>query len=162
MKEQIAPNSMDDVIKSRRKHGDLIWFRRMIWGLAGISIFFWIGYEDQGLLAVTLIASLLALAIAVEVFNRWERAHPGGGATSMLHSTVVGMLFGALVGPIAVLLALIKLSLHQHSVPDFTINDLGLLIQSSLGWSLVGALMGMGGGLIFLSRKKPKEWEINS
>ena len=61
---------------------------------------------------------------------------------------VRSILAGALVGPLAALLMLVKVGVHGHPQPDYAVADvLAMLAWTPLGASL-GALFGLGLGMI--------------
>jgi hypothetical protein len=127
------------------------------WGLAGIVWIFWLGYEDQGLTSLIFVAALIAFALGVEGLSRWTESRPTVGLIWLIRSTIVGALTGAVVGPIAVLLALIKISLHSHSTPDFSIEDIRVLVRNSLPWIATGSLFGAAAGFLRLSQKRTSD-----
>ena len=54
----------------------------------------------------------------------------------------LGAISGGFVGPIAVILALVKTSLHQHAQADFSSEDLTLFVERIPIWALAGLLFG--------------------
>jgi hypothetical protein len=129
------------------------WFRRGAWAVAGIVWIFWLGYEDRNLISLIVVAALVAFALGVEGLNRWTESRPTVGLIWLIRSIIVGALTGAAVGPIAVLLALIKISLHSHPTPDFSVDDIRELVRNSLPWIATGSLFGAAVGFVRLSQK---------
>lgn len=130
------------------------WFRRATWAVVGIASIFWLGYEDRTLTSLTVVAILVAFALGVEGLNRWSQSRPTVGVIWLIRSIVVGALAGAAVGPIAILLALIKISIHHHAAPDFSFEELRALVRNSLPWITAGSLFGAAVGFIRLSQKR--------
>jgi hypothetical protein len=129
------------------------WLRRITWFLTGLIGLLWLGYEDRGLEALVALSALIALAIALEVLSRWTQKRPTKPTFWLLRSILIGAVAGALMGPIAIILALIKISLHHHLTPDFELVSLRFLVGQSLTWIAAGALFGAAGGFLKLARK---------
>jgi hypothetical protein len=130
------------------------WLRRILWIATGVIGFFWLGYEDRGLAAIVALAVLIAFAIGLEGLARWTQRRPTWTTIWLLRSIIMGALAGVVVGPIAVLLALVKISLHHHPSPDFELASIKTLIGQSIPWMAAGALFGAAGGFLKLSQKK--------
>jgi hypothetical protein len=139
------------------KFPQMKWLRRFSWAVTGIAWFLWIGFEDQGLSTVIFIAALWALVLGVEVFLRWGKHAATSRWRRFLRTTLVGGLAGAGVAPLAMLLALLKISLHGHSTPDFRLGDFQVLLAKISTWMVVGLLAGMGGGFWMLAREESDE-----
>jgi hypothetical protein len=129
------------------------WLRRSVWFLTGLIGLLWLGYEDRGLETLIALSALIAFAIALEVLSRWSHRKPTKPTLWLLRSIIIGAVGGALMGPIAVMLALIKISLHHHLTPDFELVSLRFLVGQSLTWIAAGALFGAAGGFLKLARK---------
>jgi hypothetical protein len=115
----------------------MVWYRRIAWGIAGLLWFFWLGYEDRGLSPVLIVASAIALAIAVEqLFRREANGH------SPIKASIAGAIIGGLVPAISVVLVLLKTSLHQHAIADFSENDIAILLRRTPFWFVGGFLFG--------------------
>lgn len=129
--------------------------RRVAWGLAGIAWFVWIGYEDQGLTPVLIVSGMIAFAIGLETYARRSEFLEGnffGRIFSFIRGTGIGALCGALVGPIVLLLATLKNSLHQHGSADFSTEQLILLLDHITFWTLAGALFGTAASILELAK----------
>ena len=130
---------------------DLTWRRRILWGFAGVLWFFWIAYEDQGLIAVTIVAVTISAAASITLFERSTQNQTMPRRAWLAKTGFAGFVAGLAVGPISALLMLIKLGLHAHGEPDFAPDDFALALMRSIGWALLGA--GLGILLGFLRRE---------
>jgi hypothetical protein len=128
------------------------WIQRIAWGVTVILWFLWLGYEDRSLSSVTIVAAFIAFTLGLEGLIRWTDKRPAKLIIWMLRSIIIGTIAGAIVGPIAVLLALLKISLHHHSTPDFDLASMRVLLSQSLTWIAAGALFGAAGGFLKLSQ----------
>lgn len=124
------------------------WARRAAWGLAGILWFFWIAYEDQGLTAISIVAVVIAFAGGITVFGRWVGEEPQPRRSWVIKSASVGLVAGALIGPLTALLMLVKIGLHAHPVPDFSPEDLVQALSRTIYWAVLGAVIGAVLGLL--------------
>jgi len=123
------------------------WPLRTLWAIAGIIWFFWIGFEDRGIQTVVIVAIGFAVPLGFQLFATWKRFAIHTQVAWMLRSMFSGAIAGIFVSPIAILLVLIKISLHQHDVPDFSGMDLQNLWQRTPFWLLAGMLFGAAGGV---------------
>ena len=125
--------------------------RRVAWGIVGLIWFLWIGYEDRGPTPILLLSGMIAFSIGLEIRTRWV-----GNKWSKTRNTfrwiTLGTMSGAIVGPIAVTLALLKTSLHQHAVADFSIDDLLALAERVPIWAVAGSLFGIAGSILDRSK----------
>lgn len=118
------------------------WPKKIAWAVAGLVWFFWIGYEDRGLVAVLIVAAVIAVPVGFEAYVRWRVKLGVSFRQSTLRGALAGTLSGALVGIIAILIALMKVSLHQHVPPDFSSGDILGLLNRIPVWSIAGLLIG--------------------
>ncbi|MEX0788161.1 MAG: hypothetical protein WD040_05120 [Anaerolineales bacterium] len=110
------------------------WVARIAWGLAGIMAFFWIGAEDVGIGRVMPLAALLGAGLGLKMIQH--------GARGQAWPAVAGILSGAAVPLIAVVLMLVKVSLHAHPNADFALADFQSALRVTPVWALVGLLAG--------------------
>jgi hypothetical protein len=122
------------------------WFRL---GLVGLVVlwFVWIGIEDTGLFTVLLMAAALLIAAAVAVYMRQNERLPQSGKQRFAAILLIGLASGTLITPTAVLLMAIKISLHNHAVPDFTRRDITAVLESTPAWVLGALLLSSAGAL---------------
>lgn len=130
------------------KPSQFLMIRRIIWGIAGISWFLWIGFEDRSLTPILILSALISFAIGIEIRFRWGFNLSRSRIENLIRLMAVGAFAGAIVGPIAVLLALLKTSLHLHAVTDFSTDDLILLVRRVPVWALAGLLFGAAGSIL--------------
>jgi hypothetical protein len=126
----------------------LIWAARIAWGIAGVAWFFWLAYEDQGLLAIQLVAMLIALASALTLLRRWLGTSQIPHMATLTRAGLVGLLCGAAVVLFAVILIAVKVALHAHPQPDFTSEDLQAVLARIPVWATAGLLAGLAAGLV--------------
>lgn len=122
------------------------WSRRLAWAAFGAAWFVWLGYEDQGTRAVLLLALLLALALYLEGWFRWGRGP--SGARPELKAAALGLCLGAAVPLLGALFMLMKVSLHTHVEPDFTVRQVLATLARTPAWGLAGLLAGVAAGLL--------------
>lgn len=127
---------------------ELRWVGRFVWAIAGVAWFVWLGYEDRGLSTVMSLSAVLCLALSLTWVARGRSGKKVGRRRWLLESMGIGLLVGALVPPVAVLLILVKISLHAHGTPDFTSGDVGEVIRRLPVWMLAGVLCGEALGLL--------------
>ncbi len=126
---------------------DLTSARRIAWGLAGLLWFFWIAYEDQGLVALSFVAAAIAFAAGLTVLNRWAAGEMLPRRRWLLHSGSVGLVAGAAIGPLTALLMLVKLGLHAHPDPDFGPEQFMMALSRTFYWAGLGTLIGLALGI---------------
>jgi len=125
---------------------DFTLLRRVAWGLAGLLMFFWIAYEDQGLTALSFVAAAIAFASGLTVLNRWVGGVKLLRRKWLLHTAGVGLIAGAAVGPLTALLILVKLGLHAHPDADFGPDQFIMALSRTPYWAGLGALIGLALG----------------
>jgi len=129
------------------------WLRRLALCVMAIGLFFWLGFEDRSLSSIIVVAALVAFALGLEGLGRWTEKRPVAGTVWLLRSVLIGIIAGAMVGPIAALLALVKISLHRHAMQEFDLSSMRMILGQSLTWIAAGGLFGAAGGFLKLSRK---------
>lgn len=127
---------------------DLRWPVRFAWATTGLGWFIWLAYEDRSLSTVMAIAAMVCLAFALTWVSRWRGGKQTERRRWLLESMGIGLLTGALTAPAAIVLILIKTSLHAHGTPDFTAGDIAGVAQRLPVWALAGVLIGEALGLL--------------
>lgn len=115
----------------------------VLWIVIGVSVFFWIGYEDRTTVAPVLLGGSLALALAIQVGQRFLMRSAATSRKRIVEYLLLGVFFGALAMPIAVLSILVKVSLHGHVPPDFSLVDTLAVLRRTPIWAGVGGLVGL-------------------
>ncbi|MFP3853860.1 MAG: hypothetical protein ACLFWD_06155 [Anaerolineales bacterium] len=119
---------------------------RWLWGLTGLAWFLWIGFEDRSLVTVILMAALIAVSGVFSFsLGSWLKKDEGG--VDRWASIVLGVVVGATVPLLAILLIFVKVSLHNHVEPDFSLGQVQALLRRIPVWGLAGGLFGMAAGL---------------
>jgi hypothetical protein len=130
------------------KSSHFLTIRRIVWGVVGLTWFLWIGYEDRSLTPILILSALISYAIGLEIRLRQRQKLDRVKLETVLRLMAVGVFAGAIVGPMAVLLALLKTSLHQHAVTDFSTDDLILLVRGVPVWALSGTFFGAAAAIL--------------
>jgi len=121
---------------------------RLAWILTGLLGVAWIGLEDRGLAAVTLLAWMISISALLTARARRSRREPIPRPTGLRWWLLAGAAAGALAGPLEALLILLKVGLHAHPVPDFATADVGAVLARIPIWTAAGALLGAGAALM--------------
>ena len=132
----------------------MLWAVRSAWAFSGLLWFFWLGYEDRSLTSVMLVAVAIIVAASITIFYRYIRRRNMAGSPGFFWTTLLGLAAGLSVGPITVLLVAIKISLHDHLAPDFTVLDMVSVLSRMPIWGIIGLLSGMAFGWVFATRKR--------
>lgn len=112
----------------------------------GVVILFWLPIEDIHLTFATLFAYAICFLGTALVGNKWQlttRSYPRAG--------FVG---GLCVGPVGFMLMVIKIGLHNHETPDFTLGQLFRLLFLAPTGAISGFLFGLGLHLYHISRRR--------
>jgi hypothetical protein len=113
---------------------------RIIVAVTGVLWFIWIGIEDQSPISVLIMAAIMVLALLTTSLERHFSRLPESAVRRFVVIVSSGLVGGLLVTPVAVLLMAVKVSLHNHSVPDFSRPDVIQVLYSTPAWAL-GMLM---------------------
>jgi hypothetical protein len=146
----MTTHQMDRVMEPRSqvKKGHGIVWARIGWGVAGALWFVWIGIEDPSVLTVLILSATFLSALAVTVYQRrikhMSRSRPLRSVTIL----VAGFLGGLLVTPIAVVLMAVKISLHNHVLPDFSCTDVIQVLSSTPAWGIGALMLSAAGALL--------------
>ena len=123
---------------------------RLLALILGIALLLWYPVEDVSQLSVVIFAVLISTWFALRALLP---VHPAG-RYYLWHHLLVGALAGLAVAPLAILLMALKTGLHSHSAPDFTFEQMQVLLIRTPIWFIVGLLLGLGGSLIRLARMR--------
>ena len=110
----------------------------------------WFGIEDESpALPAAFGAGGAALVVFQAAERSWSEGPIQGRSTRWLARMAgSGLLVGGLAPALAAALMLVKISLHSHATPDFTLGEiLGLLWRTPI-WAGAGALAGLGAGFL--------------
>jgi len=102
-------------------------------------VFFWLPIEDTHVFPAQVVGALgSALAIAGWY---WRLSCP---AWSRIQAAAAGLVAGLAAPAAAALLLILKIGLHGHSRPDFSLQDIVDLLSRTPIWMVGGALIGAG------------------
>ncbi len=121
---------------------------RSAWILTGLLAVAWIGFEDRGLAAVTLLAWMISISSLLTIRARRNRQEPILPPAGLRWWLLAGAAAGALAGPIEAVLILLKVGLHAHPVPDFSTGDVVEVLARIPIWMAAGAVFGAGAALL--------------
>lgn len=118
--------------------------------LLGIALFFWLGKEDNDVLAVTTLGLIIAgTSVWWLIFLRRRL----DATERRKHSVHLGLLGGICVGALAsffsALLMLLKDLRHGHIFPDYPPELVIATLERLPPWSLAGGLIGFGLSLLY-------------
>lgn len=109
----------------------------------GAVLLAWLPFEDTGVAWPLLFAGIIVL-LAVERFLR--PVDPARRAGFVLH-LFAGLLGGAALPLVAVLLMALKSGAHGHPTPDFTPEQVSSVLSGIPAFALGGLLMGLGAAM---------------
>lgn len=116
----------------------------------GIALFFWLGKEDNDVLAVTALGlTLAATAVWRLIFLHRRVDVTAVGTFALQRGVLAGTCFGALSSFFAALLMLLKDVRHGHVFPDYPPELIIATLERLPPWSLAGGLIGLGLSLLF-------------
>ncbi len=114
--------------------------------LLGVVAMLWLSFEGRDERQAILLAALLSSLGAIATGLRF------GGRLRGYWYLLLGAAFGTLVPLLAVLLMVVKIGLHGHSVPDFTLAQISAVLRLIPVWGGVGLLVGGAAALYNRSR----------
>ncbi len=123
---------------------------RLRWALIvnALIVFLWMGPESLTVWPAALLGTISALLM----LTRWSLGRFGGAALTWGQLLVGAVAFGAVVGLGSVLttalLMLFKNLWHAHAFPDYPLPLIADMLTRAPAWALVGALTGLGVGLV--------------
>ncbi len=117
---------------------------------AGILILLWLPIEDTSEKPAIAIALVISVLLALRVL--FGEQHQRG----IIRLTIIGVLAGTAITPIALLLIAFKTGLHSHGVPDFPVEQIINLLRGTPFFSIGGLFLGLGSG-VWLAARKSKQ-----
>jgi hypothetical protein len=118
------------------------WLRRAWWGALGLACFGWLSSEDRRLASALALAALLTLTVSIQYLPQLRSQQRSAGRRWMVCGLAGGAI-GAAVPLVAAGWMLVKISLHSHTVPDFTASDLVAVLSRIHIWAIGGGLVGL-------------------
>jgi apolipoprotein N-acyltransferase len=109
----------------------------------GVGLLLWLPFEDTNVNAVLLFSATICGWWVV----RFLAGLPASAEKVAWRHALPGTLGGLAVSPLAILLMAVKTGLHGHPSPDFTPEQLHVVLASTPAWMAAGFLLGLGGGL---------------
>lgn len=126
---------------------------RWFWVVTGLTLAIWIAIEDRSLMLVAIEAALVSTGLGATGAARiLARLKPGGWRRAAWLAGI-GALTGTAWGPMALLLIAIKTSLHTHPISDFTESDVMAILNRIPIWTVIGAMLGLGIGVLALAER---------
>ena len=99
-------------------------------------------------MTVLIVSAVIAVPVGFEAYVRWREKFGVSYRQSILRGALAGTLSGVLVGIIAIFIALMKVSLHQHMIPDFSSGDILTILNRIPAWAIAGLLIGSSSAMI--------------
>jgi hypothetical protein len=133
------------------------WVERGSWFIAGLLWLIWLGYEDRSIRSVLTVAAAISAAIGVTTYRTCIPRIPSTPRARLGLKVISAGFAGGLVGVLAVVLMLVKLSLHNHGAPEFNVGDVLLSLRTVPAWLAAGLISGLAVGLsgLALERRAP-------
>lgn len=131
-----------------RQHPALPLGLRLGFIFLGITILLWLPVEDRSVIMVLLIAGAGCIMGALAVLNslKQRRARAGdedAARRKTLWYPLGGLLAGAAVTLVALALMAFKTGIHGHGAPDYTPEQVSLVLQLAPIWICVGLILGV-------------------
>lgn len=132
----------------------LPWFR--LTGLIlGFSILVWLAVEDQNELAVLVFSAAICTWFAARLLS----APPKSSKQLIFRHILVGLGAGLILAPVALLLMAIKSGIHGHGNPDFSVEQMRLVLSRTFYYALSGTLISLGIGIWRFAKNQDSELE---
>lgn len=130
--------------------------RRARWAaiLTGLSVFLWLGPEDNHVWSAALMGALVSFV----VLAHWVMGRFGGQTLQprqiILWAGVFGSLAGLGASVLTALLMVLKDVRHAHIFPDYPPGLLLAMLSRAPFWALAGGLIGLSVGLAWRAVRK--------
>lgn len=131
---------------------DLTWPVRLAWLIVGAMWFIWLGVEDRGVGVVLLLGTVISFSASLTGLDRWASRKALSGHGWWLRWILQGVVCAIGIGPMALLLLAIKVSLHSHGIPDFTLASVRQVLVVWPVWGLAALLVSLGFGALARAR----------
>lgn len=115
--------------------------------LLGIALLVWVPFEDSSGNSAILLAYLISIWLVGTLLIRIKNP----SHLTIINIVFAGILSGATITPLILLLMVIKIGLHVHLVPDYSYEQFISIINRTPIWFCSGFLAGMGIGIIIKS-----------
>ena len=125
---------------------------RLAWFATGLMWFVWLGVEDRGIVVILVLGTAISFSAALTGLDRWGSGRNLSQAQWWIRRIVFGLCTAMGIGPLALLLMTIKVSLHSHGMPDFDLADVEQLLQVWPVWGVSALCLGLGLGAIGRAR----------
>ena len=112
--------------------------------LLGIALFFWIPFEDSSENPAILFAYFISTWLVITLLIRYKNP----SLLTIINVVFAGILSGAIITPLILLLMVLKIGLHAHLVPDYSYEQFISIINRTPIWFISGFLTGIGVGII--------------
>jgi hypothetical protein len=106
----------------------------------GILVLVWLSIENDSLFLLIIISALTTTLGMIVLLSRSSRLVLARWYTYLL----VGAVTGFLIIPVALMLVLVRIGLHNHPQPDFTPEQVQALLRLTPASILAGFLTGLG------------------
>lgn len=125
---------------------------RVAWFVTGLLWFMWLGIEDRGIVVILLLGAAISFSAALTGLDRWGSGKILSERQWWLRWAGFGLSMAIGIGPLALLLMMVKVGLHSHGLSDFDLGD----VQQMLGvwpiWGMGALLLGLGWGSLARAR----------
>lgn len=125
---------------------------RLAWLVTGLMWLVWLGVEDRGILTILLLGTAISFSAALTVLDRWGSGRILSETQWWIRWVALGLSIAIGIGPLALLLMMVKVSLHSHGLLDFSLNDIEQLLRVWPFWGLAALLLGLGLGALGRAR----------
>lgn len=120
--------------------------RRLRWAsiLYGLLVMVWLPFEDRNTNGVLFFALGFSGLLGGSLILRSKKSWPWCQAWPRRCSVALSALSGLLVTPVAIFWMAFKNGLHGHTLPEFSLAQIRLVLYLTPVWLLAGLLIGLG------------------
>lgn len=116
-----------------------LWLRFSVYGV-GILILMWLPIEDSNEVTAIIFGLLISGIFSLRLTLVRQQSK------NLLRITLIGLLAGLVIVPIALILIAFKTGLHSHGIPDFPANQILSMLGRIPLFALGGLFLGLGSG----------------